>query len=97
MRPIGSRLIEQKLRLKGIHPDVIERKLGPLYSEFMEKNGIDNLVRSRLNRYKSLQGFKLKKKLYDFLLRRGFGYEECKDAVEQAIQSDEEGSPENSE
>jgi regulatory protein len=86
-RPIGRRLIETQLRFKGIHPDVVREHLEPLYEEFTQSGGIEELAVRRLRRHKSIEGPELRKKLYDFLLRRGFDYDECSSAVQHAISS----------
>ena len=86
-RPIGRRLIRQKLRLKGIHPDVIDEKLEPLYHEFSESSGLEELARKQVMKYGTLEKRRLRKKLFDFLFRRGFEYGECISAVDHAVSS----------
>ena len=92
-RPIGRRLIEQKLRLKGIHPDILSEKLELLYRGFVESGGIEELACKQVRKYRSIEGFRLKKKLFDFLIRRGFNYDECVTAVERAISVEEGDRP----
>ncbi len=89
-RPIGRRLIDQKLRLKGIHPEVLAEILDPLYREFVESRGIEKLACRQVMKYKSVEGLKLRKKLFDFLFRRGFGYDECVSAVAHAASGKED-------
>jgi regulatory protein len=89
-RPIGKRLIQQQLRLKGIHPEVISEMLEPIYDEFAESDRINNLVKKQMAKYKKLDKIELRKKLYSFLMRRGFDYEECASAIERAVKSREE-------
>ena len=86
-RPIGRRLIRQQLRLKGIHPEVIDEKLRLIYEEFSESEGISAIIRKQMGKYKSLETQELRKKLFAFLLRRGFDYDECVSAVERIVKS----------
>ena len=92
-RPIGRRLIEQKLRFKGIHPDIICEKIDLLYPKFVGSGGIEELACRQVRKYKSVEGFRLKKKLFDFLIRRGFDYDECVTAVERAVSAKEDDKP----
>ncbi len=92
-QPMGRRLIVQKLRLKGIHPDILSEKLDLLYPGFVESGGIEELACRQVRKYKSVEGFRLKKKLFDFLIRRGFDYHECVTAVERAVSVEEDDKP----
>lgn len=87
-RPIGKRLIQQHLRQKGVHPEVIKEKLELIYNEFEESDGIKEIVRKQAVKYKSLDRNELRKKLFSFLLRRGFDYEECVSAIETIIKDE---------
>ena len=84
-RPIGRRTITQKLRLKGVHPEVVEERLEPLYREFSDDGGIETLARKQARKYGKYEERELKSKLFGFLVRRGFDYDECTRAVEDAI------------
>lgn len=86
-RPIGKRLIQQQLRLKGIHPEVISEKLELIYSEFEKTDGIKEIIRKQAVKYKSLDKIELRKKLFSFLIRRGFEYEECVSNVEYFVKN----------
>jgi len=86
-RPIGKRLIQQQLHLKGIHPEVISEKLELIYGEFEKSDGIKEIIRKQAVKYKSHDGIELRKKLFSFLIRRGFDYEECISNVEDFVKN----------
>ena len=88
-RKYGPQRIKQELYKKGIDREIIEEVVsgqrahtesGEDYSAVAEK-----LLEKRIDRWKELPQIKQKKKAYEFLLRRGFDYEEVKNTVENIL------------
>lgn len=79
INPKGDMLLQKELREKGIAFSIIEKVL----SEKKEKEDsvAKTLARERLERLKKLPKEKVKKKIFDFLARRGFDF----DIIEEVI------------
>ncbi|MCQ9207973.1 MAG: RecX family transcriptional regulator [Omnitrophica bacterium] len=80
--PVGRAVLRYQLRQKGITEEVLEQALGELSSHYDEFRVAKKLVASRRLRYKGLKDQKkLKKRLYDYLRRRGFSSETILQAI----------------
>ena len=80
-KPMGARLLRQELRQKGLKPEIIDKALTEAYSAKRQEEIARELVESRKDRYKDLDENKQKKRLNDFLLRRGFDWEIVKEVI----------------
>ncbi len=72
-KPRGKRLLEQELWKKGIKKEVIKQVLNESCQD-EDKSALDLLERIK-NRYKNLEPQVAKRRMYGFLLRKGFSYE----------------------
>ena len=79
--PAGWSLLRYQLRQKGISTQVLEKVIGDFSSRYDEVNTAKKLATSRRRYYRGIEPLKLKKRLYDYLRRRGFSQE----AILQAI------------
>jgi regulatory protein len=81
-KPKGKRALKAELRAKGVPAAEIEAAL----ENVDEAQAAQQLANSRAVRIMRAKPTKIefKKKLFDFLARRGFGYETISDAVERA-------------
>lgn len=77
-RPRGVALLRQELKRKGIEKESIEKALDEFYPEESEPEIASELIRKRQKRYQSLDKKLARKRMSDFLLRRGFSYEVVK-------------------
>ncbi|MCH7756189.1 RecX family transcriptional regulator, partial [candidate division KSB1 bacterium] len=66
---------------KGLKPEIIDKALTEVYSANRQEEIARELVESRKDRYKDLDENKQKKRLNDFLLRRGFDWEIVKEVI----------------
>ncbi|MFQ6091217.1 MAG: regulatory protein RecX [bacterium] len=82
-KPMGAKLLHQKLREKGIEPEIVERTIDNLYGEVSEEELALKLLESRRERYGDLRSEKFKRQMSDFLLRRGFPWETVRETVEK--------------
>ncbi len=80
-KPMGARLLRQELWQKGLKPEIIDKALTEVYSANRQEEIARKLVESRKDRYKDLDENKQKKRLNDFLLRRGFDWEIVKEVI----------------
>lgn len=90
-RPMGKFLLRRELLKKGVKPEIIERVLQENYQAEDELELAKSLLERKARRYKNLNDLKTKKRMADFLLRRGFPYE----VVSQALKGLKEFSEES--
>ncbi len=74
-KQMGARLLRQELWQKGIKKEIVDKTVKLIYQDFPEESLAENLIEKRKSRYGNLEPFEKKKKLYDFLVRRGFTFD----------------------
>lgn len=74
-RPTGTFILRQELRQKGLVEEDVEQGLRAAFQEKSERDVAWELASRRKNNLVSLSEEKAKKRLQDFLLRRGFSWE----------------------
>jgi regulatory protein len=74
-RPIGKRLLKQELVMKGISEEIAEKSVEEEYEKQTEEEVAESLIRKRLKRYGGEDPQKVRKKLSEFLFRRGFNWD----------------------
>ena len=81
----GPLRIKQELFKKGISREVIEEVGSGQVTGYSEEVA-QKLLEMKLFRWKNLPLLEFKKKAYEYLLRRGFGYSQVKDIVANFIE-----------
>lgn len=81
-RPEGITLLRHQLKDKGISEVIIEKAIAECTRDYDERKVAKDLVASRRKRYKNVEPLKVKKRLYDYLRRRGFSYDTIIDAID---------------
>jgi len=71
-RPFGFRRIVLELKDKGIDGDIIEQAVAEAAKDYSPQNAAMELARRRWERSPDIDALKKKKRVLDFLLRRGF-------------------------
>lgn len=79
--PCGWSLLRYQLRQKGIAEQIIARVISSFSAQYDEIDVAKRLLSSRRTRCKGLEPLKLKKRLYDYLCRRGFSQEAISEAI----------------
>ena len=74
-RPRGKRLIRYELKNKGIDETVVDNVLKELETTYDECETARKLAQIRIKQYRELDPLSLKRRLYQYLQRRGFPYE----------------------
>jgi len=74
-KPFGLKRIRSELRLKGISEELIEEELSHIAESIDETKLMDRVAQRRLGRLKGLEPLKKKRRLFDYLARRGFSPE----------------------
>lgn len=80
----GVNRIKQELYKKGIDREIIEEVTGGQRIENSEQVA-QELLEKKLERWKNLAPIEFRKKAYEFLMRRGFEYEQVKSIVENIL------------
>ncbi|TET07955.1 MAG: regulatory protein RecX [Candidatus Atribacteria bacterium] len=74
-KPIGRYKLNQELRLKGIKQDIIQKVIDETYNEIDELTLARNLIKEKIVS-SEIKNIRIDpKKIYNFLLRRGFSVE----------------------
>jgi len=71
-RPFGFRRIIQELKTKGIAPEIIEQAVAEIKEGYSSEEVAVELAQRRWQRLPVIDSGKKKKRVMDFLLRRGF-------------------------
>jgi len=82
-RPMGEYLIKQELVQKGISKDLIEQTIEEIYEKKDQLNIALELAHKRKKLVTNLDELKAKKRVSDFLLRRGFNWGIVSQVIEQ--------------
>lgn len=78
----GKRRIAFELEKRGLAPSVIEEALNNC-SEESERERALELAKDRWERFQKIETRKRYKKVYDFLIRRGFDFALCRDVLHE--------------
>lgn len=79
-RPSGRKRIAFEMGKRGIKDSTIEEVLEK-YTPQEEKEKASELARDKVLRWKKLERMKRRKKIYDFLVRRGFDFSLSREVV----------------
>lgn len=82
LKPSGWPLLRYQLRQKGVADEITEKVISDFAGRYDEIDVARKLAASRRPRYKGLEPLKLKRRLYDYLRRRGFSQEAILQAIE---------------
>lgn len=73
-RPIGRRMLEQKLFQSGIDRELREKSLKENYSEEKELEKAEELLKKYVKKVKYKDEFDRRNKCFKYIVSRGFGY-----------------------
>lgn len=82
-KPMGRRRLRQELQKKGIDPELIEQAIEDGFRDVDEVELAVSLLRQREARYRGLNEGKARRRMADFLARRGFSWEVITAAMER--------------
>lgn len=80
-RPLGLNRIKWELKQKGIDRQIIDTLIREIKEHYPEKDIVAGIVQERMERLKDIDPRKVKRRIFSYLLRRGFS----SDVVTQAI------------
>ena len=82
-KPVGERRLRYELHQKGLSAETIDGIVSAAYAEVSEMELAHSLADRRKARYQNLEDESSRKRLRDFLLRRGFSW----DTVNEVMQT----------
>lgn len=85
-KPLGLRRIRQELNLKGIDKEVIDSHIEKVKEKYPEEEIVLEIAKERLGRLRGIDSDSVKRRMYSYLLRRGFSPEVVIDVINQLTQ-----------
>lgn len=82
-RPLGLTVIKKELQLKGVSGDIINKQVEELKDNYSEDEIVTRVAKERLNKLKGLEPCDARRRIYSYLLRRGYSLQAVCDALEQ--------------
>jgi len=82
-KPLGIHRLKQELRIKGIDKNLIEQVIERVGSRYNEEETIGNLIQRRMERLRHIEPAKAKRRIFLYLLRRGFSSERIQEAFDR--------------
>lgn len=83
-KPLGIKRLKAELSIKGINKAIIDTQINEIKKSYSEEDIVRGITRDRLNKLKGIDPQKTKKRVYAYLLRRGFSPEVVIDVLTQA-------------
>ena len=83
MNPVGDVVLKHQLKRKGVSDAVIEAALAAKGETYDEHKVALEMAGERFARLKKLDRRKATKRIYDFLLRRGFKYDTIRAVIDE--------------
>jgi len=80
-KPLGLRKIRQELNLKGIDKEIIDTQISEIKKDYCEQDLVKKIAKVRLSKLKDIEPRSAKRRVYAYLLRRGFSPEIIIDAL----------------
>ncbi len=74
-KPLGIRRLRAELNLKGINKAIIDTQINEIKKSYPEEDIVGGIAKDRLNKLKGIDPQKAKRRVYAYLLRRGFSPE----------------------
>ena len=85
-KPLGLIRIKRELRLKGIDNGIIEKQIKEITQDYSEEEIVSKITQDKFRKLKNIEPVKAKRRIYAYLLRRGFSPEAVIDAINQVYQ-----------
>ena len=89
-KPIGKRVLRQKLSLKKLDKETIEKALELTFEETSEADLIERAVQKRLRLKGKPETREDTKKFFDYLMRQGFNYDLIRETLQKIGEMDDE-------
>jgi len=87
-KPKGRIALRRELTQRGVEESIIEEALSKAFDESKEGEAVLDVAKRRIKLYNNDDPVAIRRKLQNFLLRRGFDFETVRDAVEKVMKED---------
>lgn len=82
-KPLGIRRLKEELRLKGIDKEIIDTQLNEIKRSYTEEEIIKRIAEARFSKLKNIDSQKAKRRVFSYLVRRGFSPEIAMDVINE--------------
>lgn len=82
-KPLGIRRLKEELRIKGVNKDIIESSIEEARDNYSEEDVVAKIVRDKWSKAKGSDPLKAKRRIYSYLLRRGFSPQVIMESLER--------------
>jgi len=82
-KPLGIRRLKAELSIKGINKAIIDTQINEIKKSYFEEDTVGGIAKDRLNKLRDIDPQKAKRRVYAYLLRRGFSHEVVIDVLNQ--------------
>lgn len=82
-KQIGLNRIRKELKIKGIDEKIIEEKIDELKDRYLEQDVVKKIAEEKFNRLKKLDPDKAKRRVFLYLMRRGFSADKVLDTLSE--------------
>lgn len=84
-KPLGLRRLRQELNIKGIDKQTIDTQIEKIKNNYSEESVVSQLVRERLKKLRGIDPQTVRRRIYGYLLRRGFSPETTVNIINNKI------------
>ena len=82
-KPLGIRRLKVELKTKGIDKEIIDSQIEEIKKDYSEEDVVTKFAKERLDKLKGIEPQKAKRRIFMYLLRRGFSPEVVIDIINQ--------------
>jgi regulatory protein len=82
-RPLGLRRLRAELKVKGVDKEIIDSQIDQIKKDYAEEDIVKAIAKAKISKLKGIEPLKAKRRILDYLLRRGFSAEIVFDVVGQ--------------
>jgi regulatory protein len=82
-KPFGLKRIRQELELKVISEEIIDRRINEIKQDYPEEEIVTEIAKGKIGKLKGIEPQKAKRRVFSYLLRRGFSPDKIMDVINQ--------------
>ena len=82
-RPLGLGRLRAELKVKGVDKEIIDSQIEEIKKDYAEEDIVKAIAKAKISKLKGIEPLKAKRRILDYLLRRGFSAEIAFDVVGQ--------------
>jgi regulatory protein len=82
-RPLGLGRLRAELKVKGVDKEIIDSQIQEIKKDYAEEDIVKAIAKAKISKLKGIEPLKAKRRILDYLLRRGFSAEIAFDVVGQ--------------